>query len=276
MLQGVYLPFSALPWRLGGQSMIFTIAGKELKTLFASPLAWVVLTAMQIVLGYTFLRRLDDFLQIQPRLVQMTSPPGVTELVAVPTFVLAAVVLVFAVPLLAMRLIAEERRQQTMVFLVSAPVSITDIVLGKFLGLWTFLLLVIALAAVMPLSLAGGTRLDYGLLASLCVGLALLAAGFAAVSLYASCLTAHPIAAAIGAFGLLLAMILMGETVGDGLRARGWVVPAALAQVLSPLKSFEPFAKGLLDTYAISCLVLLTVAFLALAIRNLDAMRLRG
>lgn len=256
--------------------MIFAIAGKELRTLFTSPLAWVLLTATQIVLGYAFLRRLDDFLQLQPRLVQMTSPPGVTELVAAPVFALAAAVLLFAVPLLAMRLIAEERRQQTMAFLMSAPVSLTDIVLGKFLGLWTFLLLVVALAALMPLSLAGSTRLDYGLLASLAAGLALVAAGFVAVSLYASCLTAHPIAAAIGAFGLLLAMILMGETAGDGLRARGWVVPAALAQVLSPLKSFEPFVKGLLDTYAISCLILLTAAFLVLAIRSLDAMRLRG
>jgi ABC-2 type transport system permease protein len=64
--------------------MIFTIAGKELKALFASPLAWVVLTFMQIVLGYSFLRRLDDFLQIQPRLIRMTSPPGVTEWVPHP------------------------------------------------------------------------------------------------------------------------------------------------------------------------------------------------
>jgi len=137
--------------------MIFTIAGKELKALFASPLAWVVLTVMQIIFGYNFLRRIDDFLQIQPRLIHMTNPPGVTELVVAPTFATAAVVLLFAVPLLAMRLIAEERRNQTMVFLMSAPVSITDIVLGKFLGLMGFLLVVIGLVALMPLALARGT-----------------------------------------------------------------------------------------------------------------------
>lgn len=256
--------------------MIFTIAGKELKALFASPLAWVVLTVMQLILGYTFLRRLDDFLQIQPRLVQMTNPPGASELVAAPTFAIAAVVLLFAIPLLAMRLIAEERRNQTMVFLVSAPVSITDIVVGKFLGLSAFLLLIVLLVVLMPLALAGNTRLDYGLLASLTAGLALLAVSFAAVSLYVSCLTAHPMVAAIGGFSLLLAMVLMGETAGDGLRARGWHVPAALVQVLSPLKNFEPLGKGLIDTYAIACLVLLTAAFLVLAIRRLDARRLRG
>ena len=101
--------------------MIFTIAGKELKALFASPLAWVVLTVMQLIIGYAFLRRLDDFLQLQPQLAQMGSPPGITELVAGPVFGTAAAVLLFAVPVLAMRLIAEERRNQTMVLLMSAP-----------------------------------------------------------------------------------------------------------------------------------------------------------
>ena len=256
--------------------MIFTIAGKELKALFASPLAWVVLTVMQVILGYSFLKRLDDFLQFQSRLVQMANPPGVMEFVTAPTFVTAAAMLLFAVPLLAMRLIAEERRNQTMAFLMSAPVTITDIVLGKFLGLIGFLLLIIGLVALMPLALGGATRLDYGLLASLTAGIALLAACFAAVSLYASCLTVHPMAAAIGAFSALLAMLLMGETAGDSLRARGWQIPAALAQVLSPLKNFEPLSRGLIDTYAIACSVLLTVAFLVLAIRSLDATRLRG
>jgi ABC-2 type transport system permease protein len=256
--------------------MILTIAGKELKALFASPLAWIVLTVMQIIFGYNFLRRIDDFLQIQPRLIHMTSPPGVTELVIAPTFATAAVVLLFAVPLLAMRLIAEERRNQTMVFLMSAPVSITDIVLGKFFGLMGFLLIVIGLVALMPFALAGGTSLDYGLLASVTAGALLLAACFTAVSLYLSCLTAHPVAAAIGAFSALLAMLLMGETAGDSLRARGWHVPAALVQVLSPLTNFEPLARGLVDTYAIACSLLLTVAFILMAIRRLDAMRLRG
>ncbi len=256
--------------------MIFTIAGKELKALFASPVAWVVLTVMQIILGYSFLRRVDDFLQIQPRLAQMTSPPGVTELIVAPTFAIAAVVLMFAVPLLAMRLIAEERRNQTMVLLISAPVSVADIVVGKFLGLVAFLLLVIGLIALMPLALAKSTQLDFGLLASLTAGLALLTASYAAVSLYVSCLTLHPMAAAIGAFSALLVMLLAGDTAGDSLRARGWHVPAALIQVLSPLKNFEPLGKGLIDTYAIACSVLLTIAFLLLAIRKLDGLRLRG
>jgi hypothetical protein len=71
-------------------------------------------------------------------------------------------------------------------------------------------------------------------------------------------------------------MLLAGETAADGVRGRSWQVPAALAQVLSPLKNFEPFAKGVIDSYAIACMLLLIAAFLMLTIRRLDAVRLRG
>ena len=105
----------------------------------------------------------------------------------------------------------------------------------------------------MPLSLAGMARLDYGMLAGLAAGLVLLTAAFAAVSLFVSCLTVHPVVAAIGAFATLLGMVLAGEAAGDGLRARGWTVAASLTQVFSPIKSFEPFGKGLLR-YLRGCL----------------------
>ena len=256
--------------------MILAIAGKELRALFASPLAWVILTVMQFLFGYNFLRRIDDFLQIRPRLSHLARPPGATELVAAPTFGTAAVVLLFAVPILAMRLIAEERRNRTMVFLTSAPVSVTAIVLGKFFGLMGFLLVVIGLVVLMPFALAGSTALDYGLIASLTVGIVLLAACFAAVSLYVSSLTTHPLIAAMGAFSALLAMLLAGETAGDSLRARDWQLPAALMQVFTPVSNFEPLGRGLIDTYSIACSLLLTALFIVMAIRRLDASRLRG
>ena len=256
--------------------MIFTIAGKELRTLFASPLAWIVLSIVQAITGYSFLRRLDDFLQAQPQLVQLASAPGATELVAAPLFGASAIVLLVAAPLLGMRLIAEERRNQTMVLLTSAPISMTEIVLGKFLGHAVFLLLIVALVAAMPLSLAGSTSLDYGWLGSLCLGLTLLVFAFAALSLYISSLTTQPVIAAFGAFAALLAMILVSDTAADGARARGWPLPAALAQVFSPLKNFEPLGKGVIDSYAIVCAILFTVVFLVLTVRRLDAQRLRG
>lgn len=256
--------------------MIFTIARKELKTLFTSPMAWAVLTLMQLILAYFFLRRLQDYMEIQPQLIQMPNPPGVTELVVAPLYLTIVTMMLFIVPLLTMRLIAEERRNQTMVFLVSAPLSMTQIVLGKFAGLTAFLLLIIGITTLMPLSLLFAGRLDFGLLASLISGVALLAACFVAIGLYASCLTVHPLIAAVVSFCILLALLLVGDASVDGLRSRGWPIPAALAQVLSPFKNFEPFSKGVIDSYAIVCMLLLIALFLILTIRRLDAARLRG
>jgi ABC-2 type transport system permease protein len=256
--------------------MTLTIASKELKALFASPLAWLVLTIAQLITGYTFLRRLDDFLQVQPQLVQLSSAAGVTELVVAPVFATAAILLLFAAPLLGMGSIAEERRNQTFVFLTSAPVSMTEIAIGKFLGIWLFLALIIALVAAMPLSLATSTSLDYGLIASVCCGLLLVSAGFAAISLYVSSLTVQPVAAAFAAFAVIGGMILVSETAGDGLRARAWDLPAALVQVFSPLRNFEPFGKGMIDTYALACSLLLVFVFLVLTVRRLEARLLRG
>ena len=112
--------------------MILAIAGKELRRLFASPLAWVVLAFLQLILAWIFLRSLQTFLDLQAQLATIPTAPGLTEIIIAPTFGTATVVLLMVVPLLSMRLIAEERRNQTLPFLMSAPVSISQIVLGKF------------------------------------------------------------------------------------------------------------------------------------------------
>ena len=84
------------------------------------------------------------------------------------------------------------------------------------------------------------------------------------------------IVAALGAFGALIAMLFMGENVAEGLSAKGYAVPAALAQIFSPVKNFEPLGKGVIDSHAVVCLVLLIVLFLAFTTRALEARRLRG
>ena len=127
--------------------MIATIIEKELRLLFSSPLAWVLLTLMQLVLTWIFLGHLDAFLEIQTQLMQLANPPGATEIIVAPTFAMAAIILLMITPLLTMRLIAEERRNNTMTLLISAPISMTDIVLGKFLGLMVFFAVMIALLA---------------------------------------------------------------------------------------------------------------------------------
>ena len=257
--------------------MILTIARKELKTLFASPLAWVVLTFMQLIVsGVWMFALLAPYVELQSQPMMMNSTQGFTALIVAPIYQITALILLLAAPLLAMRLIAEERRNQTMAFLMSAPISMTEIVLGKFIGLWLFLLLIVGVLTLMPLALLLGGKLDLGLLASLVIGISLLAASYTAVSIYASSLTTQPITAAMVGFGFLLAMLFLSGSITESLRERGWQVPAALMQVFTPLINFESFRKGVIDSYSVTCLLLLTAAFLILTVRRLDALRLRG
>jgi len=247
--------------------MIFIIAHKELKTLFASPLAWTLLALMQLVLAWIFLGRLDAFIEMQPQLVQIANPPGVTEFIAAPLFATAAVVLLIATPLLTMRLIAEERRNHTMIFLISAPISMTDIVLGKFLGLMIFFSAVITLVVALSISLLTGSTLDFGLLLSNVAGLFLIAACFASLGLYMSCLTAQPAIAAAGALGALLGLWAIDITTNN---------IDSIMQDFSLFKHYESFNRGIIDTYDLVYFVLFTLTFLVLSIRRLDGERLRG
>ena len=118
--------------------MIIKIARKELKSLFASPMGWVILALLQFVFGTFFLIGVDQYFQTMSGMVRPEQRLGVTEFVGHNVFSIASFVMLFAVPLLSMRLISEERRQQTLPFLFSAPLSLTEIVLGKFFTVMVF------------------------------------------------------------------------------------------------------------------------------------------
>ena len=239
--------------------MIRTIIGKELRILFASPLAWVVLAFLQFILAWIFVARIDYFLNVQAQLSRVPNAPGLTELAVAPVFGIASIILMMSVPLLTMRLIAEERRNRTMAMLMSAPISMTQIVLGKFLATVIFLAIVCVLIVLMALSLLMGGKLDYGLLLSNVVGLLLLVASFAAIGLFVSCLTTHPVVAAIGSFAILFGLWLLNIAATD---------PASLLHLYSLLKHFEGFTNGSIAATDLIYFTLLIAVFLILSVRR--------
>lgn len=250
--------------------MIFIIAARELRSLFLSPLAWTILAIIQFIMGYLFLGHLDMFLQLQARLAGIEGSPGATELVVTPVFGNAAIILLLVIPLLTMRLVAEERRNQTLTLLVSAPVSMTEIIIGKYFGVIGFLAVVVALICLMPLSLLVGGSLDIALVFSNIVGLALLLSAFTAAGLYMSTLTAQPTVAAIGTFGLLLLLWIVDWVGGgDNQNMRG------LLNYISILKHYESLLRGVFKSSDIVYYLLFITTFLVLSIRRLDADRLQ-
>lgn len=249
--------------------MIFTIGFRELRGLFLSPLAWAVLAVVQVILALLFLGRVDELQLYQSQLLAMKNPPGVTELVVPQLFGTAAIILLFVIPLITMRSIAEERRNRTLPLLFSAPVSMTEIVLGKYLGVLLFLLVIVVLVAAMPLSLLLGGTLDFGLLGAALIGLTLTLASFAAVGLFMSTITQHPAVAAVGGLGVLILFWIL-DISGQG------NVQTNMLAYLSMFNHYQPFLRGVFDTGDAMYHGLVVVTFLGLSIRRLDADRLGG
>jgi len=249
--------------------VIFTIGLRELKSLFLSPLAWSILAVVQLILAYLFLGRIEIIQMYQAQLLAMDGAPGVTEIILPDLLGNAAIILLLVVPLLTMRLVAEERRNRTLSLLFSSPLSMTEIVLGKYLGILLFLLVLLVLIALMPLSLVAGARLDFGLLAASFLGLALLLAGFAAVGLFMSTLTQYTTVAAISTFGALLLFWILDWS-GQGFAGGNWLA------YLSLFNHYKPFLDGIFDSADAVYHVLLITTFLVLSIHRLDADRLGG
>jgi len=248
--------------------MVFTLAARELRSLFLSPLAWAILAAVQALMAYFFLWYLQEFSDLQPQLMVIENAPGITQWVAMPLLATAAVVLLVVGPLLTMRLISEERRNQTLSLLMSAPVSMSEIVIGKYLGVLMFFLIMVALIILMPLSLLFGATLDMGMFASGVLGLVLLLASFVAVGLYMSTLTNQPAVAAISTFGVLL-MLWIANLASTSTEQD------SLLSYLSILQHYQAMMKGVVNTGDIAYYLLFISVFLVLSVRHLDAQRLQ-
>ena len=251
--------------------MITVIAARELRSLFVSPLAWVVLAVVQLVLGWLFVIYVWNFEALSAQLSALPSAPGISAMVVAPLLKTASIVLLLVSPLLTMRLVSGERRNATLNLLMSSPLSMTELVLGKYLGMMAFFALLLALVALLPLSLLTGAALDLGLVASGLLGLLLLCSSFAAAGLYMSTLTRTPAVAAVCTFGLLLALWIIEGIGGPGATSR----IGQAAAYLSLVGHLDALLRGVFDSRDLAYYALFTATFLGLSIRRLDNLRRR-
>ncbi len=249
--------------------MIFTIAYREFRNLFLSPLAWTILAVIQLIAAFLFLSQLDTFMALQPRLAGLEGAPGVTDIIIAPLLQTTGFLLLLISPAITMRIFSDEKRNRTLTLLLSAPISLTEIVLGKFFGVFMFYLLIVLMIAAMPLSLYAGTTIDAGKLATGILGLALLLGAFAAIGLFTSSLTEQPLIAAISAFGLLIFLWIIDWSGG-----RPEIT--GLFHYLSLKNHFESLLKGIFSSTDLAYFLLLIFTFLSLTIRRLDQQRLTG
>jgi ABC-2 type transport system permease protein len=253
---------------------IWPIFKKEMRLYFTSPVAYVVLTIFLLIAGYFFYSIFAFFTLASMQSAmnpQMGRELNVTDSVMRPLFSNVSVILLLLMPMITMRLFAEERRSGTIELLLTYPVRDGAVLVGKYLAALALYVGMLALTLAYPAMLAYFARVEWGPLLTGYVGLLLMGAAFLAVGLFTSSLTENQIVASITTFGILLIFWVIGWTADYA----GGVWGRILSH-LSILEHNESFAKGILDTKDVIYYLNFTGLALFLALRSLEARRWKG
>ena len=226
----------------------YFIAARELRSYFTSSIGYVVITFFLLLNGWIFFGLLNrfnfmSFVYMQMQNSQMLMSMNLNGQVLAPILQNMTVILVLTVPLISMRLFAEERKLRTDELLFTSPVSIASIVLGKFLAGFAFILIMIALTGIYPAILFIYGNPELGPMLSGYLGLVLLATCFLAVGLFTSSLTENQIVAAVSCFVILLMFYLINI---NSMSMSG--NSKEVLDYLSLIGHYEDFVKGVIDT----------------------------
>ena len=236
---------------------IFTIAGREIRSYFVSPIAYVIIAFWLLATGLFFYLILVN-----------VRTASLQEL-----FGTVTVLLLLIGPALTMRLLSEQQRTGSLELLMTAPIRDWEVVLGKFLAAVLLFIAMMALTLVYPIlmQLFGGTP-DWGPIFSGYLGLLLFAASFLAIGLFASALSDNQMLAAVIAFVLLLILWMIGQLgTGVGGALAGWL------QALSVTDHFNnSFPRGVIDFTDVLFYLLIIGVSLWTTIQIMEAKRWRA
>lgn len=218
------------------------------------------------VIGYVFLVL---YLALAALLLAYTTFFSMTANVAT-FFTLMIYVSAIALPLLTMKSFSEEKKGKTEQLLLTAPVSITSIVLGKFLAAYTLFAGCMIVNTLYCLILAAYANLKYGILFGSLVAVLLVGLVFIAIGLFVSSLTENQLTAAIGTIGIIVLFL--------GIGLMSMILPSDYAvryvfNFLSIFTRFQAFISGWFDFTAVLYYVSLAVIFLYLTVRVYDRRR---
>ena len=247
---------------------MISIFKREVSAYFNSSLAWSLIAAFMVILGMIFVSLLGIY--SEQSLTAASSPFGAqslnpTDRVMVPTFQWIGYLLLFIMPIITMRLIAEESRQGTLEMLFTYPITDSQIVLGKFFGGLSVVGVLMGLSSTMFVSLSRLTEIEWKLVASGYFGVLLLGCAFVSFGLWASSLTSSQmIAAALTYCGLLSSWLVV--IVGDRIKP--------LKDIFGDLSSMghlQEMAKGTVSTHHVVYYLAWTALFLFLSVRTLES-----
>jgi ABC-2 type transport system permease protein len=252
---------------------VLAIANKELRSYFASPIAYAVIGFFALAFGFMFYAFLRAFatrsLQMQ---MGMGGPMNVNEMLVRPLLMQISIIVLFVLPMVTMRTYSEEKRSGTIELLLTSPVTDVQIILGKFFGalaLYAAMLLV-TVPSVALLFWFGNP--DWKPIVTAYLGLLLLGSSFIAFGLFISSTTKNQIVAGVLTFVLLL-MLLLVAWLREFVTSPFWV---EVVSALAIFDHFEDFSKGVLDTRHVVYYLSVITFGLFLTSRSVDSERWRG
>jgi len=235
-------------------SALWAIYRKELRVYFVSPLAYAFLVVFLFLAGLFFYMGIAVTGEASLRVMMGN----------------LAVSLIFLLPILTMRHFAEEQKRGTFELLMTSPISLSSLIVGKWLASLTLCLVMLMGTLIFPAVLAYYGDPDWGVILTTYVGLILCCAGFCAAGLFSSSLTDDAVAAGMSGVLLLLPFWLIGSAEGMGGEALG-----GLLEKLALLPHLRSFSKGVIDSGDLAWFAGFTFIFLFLTYRKLESRRWR-
>jgi len=254
-------------------SNIWIICRKELKSYFVSPIAYGLMAFFAIIAGYITYVATAFFIQqsMQGQMMGRSMPMDMNEQIIRPLLMNVSVFGLFMIPMITMRVFAEEKRQGTMELLATSPVTDWEIILGKYLGalmMYGFLLLVV-FVQVLILSIWG--RPDFKPVLTGFLGVLLQGGCLLAIGTFISTTTRNQIVAGVATFAVCLMLWILDWMSAFNTSSVGQVV-----SYLSVIQHFDGFAKGVLDTKHVIFYLSFIFFGLFLTGKSLESLRWRS
>jgi ABC-2 type transport system permease protein len=253
---------------------ILAIASKELRSYFASPIAYIVIGVFALLYGYFYIAILAFFVRQSMQMNQFGGGGGqsmnLNQQMIRPLLQDVLILILFMMPAITMRTYSEEKRSGTIELLLTSPITDFQIVLGKFLGAMLLYGVMLSVSLVHMAILFYYGSPEWKPILTAYLGLFLLGGCFISVGLFISTLTKNQVVAFMATFGVFLLLWVITWI--------GSVVPAieALTTYLSIVDHFEDFGKGIIDTTHLIYYVSFIAFGLFLTAKSVDSERWRG
>jgi ABC-2 type transport system permease protein len=252
---------------------VWIICRKELHSYFASPIAYILLIIFGVIFGFFFWNLLGAFIfeGIQSQMSGQSFPMNLNEWIIRPLLGNASVIGLFLIPVITMRLFAEEKRTGTIELLATSPVRDVEIILGKWLASVLLYACLLLFTAIDFAFLFKYGKPDWKPLLVGYLGLLLLAGALLAIGTFISSLTRNQIIAGAVTFAVCLMFYVFGWV--SGYENALWARVLSYMSVATHMESFE---KGLLDIK--DAIFFLTLIFLGLffTARSMESLRWRS